>query len=261
MAVISNAAYIEAGKRLLTQSQTTAIPYVAGGMTLAGMDCQGLVEYLLIQCGLTKAEVNLAGSNAHWRQSCKWQGTPEEAVKLFGCVPAGAALFIWTEQETAKYMGDGMGDANHMGIYLGGNSAIHASSSRGCVAESEFKGKTIPNGGWNRVGLLKWVRYGTAWELEQSAVVDDTETDRDALLDANESVASPASQPRYVRVKTADGNGVRAREQPNLKAIYKYTVPEGTILQVLADKGSFWRVHYLGKARYVDKRFVVEDRG
>ncbi|MEG1195615.1 MAG: peptidoglycan-binding protein [Clostridia bacterium] len=167
MKSISNAELVHAGQELLAEATRRTIPYVKGGMSLAGMDCQGLVEYLLIQCGVSRKECGLAGSNSHWRKSLKWSGTPEEAVKLFGCVPAGACLFIWTEDDSgapAQYRGDGYGDANHMGLFLGGRSAVHASASRECVAESVFRGKTIPNGGWNRVGLLKWVRYGTKWE-------------------------------------------------------------------------------------------------
>ncbi|MCE5344140.1 MAG: peptidoglycan-binding protein, partial [Eubacteriales bacterium] len=46
---------------------------------------------------------------------------------------------------------------------------IHASSSRGMVAQSAFTGKTIPNGGWNRVGLASWVDYGLS-ETQQTAL-------------------------------------------------------------------------------------------
>ncbi|MCE5343875.1 MAG: C40 family peptidase, partial [Eubacteriales bacterium] len=73
---ITNAALITAGRELLSYAEQTTVPYTAGGMTLAGMDCQGLVEYLLIRCGVPKADCNLAGSNAHWRK-CVWTGTPE----------------------------------------------------------------------------------------------------------------------------------------------------------------------------------------
>jgi hypothetical protein len=58
-----------------------------------------------------------------------------------------------------------------MGIVTGRNDgAIHSSSSRGCVATSKFKRKTISNGGWNRVGLLTAFDYGTTvnWVMEHS---------------------------------------------------------------------------------------------
>lgn len=137
------------------------IAYAAGGMSLAGMDCQGLCEYLLIACGVPKKECNLSGSNAHWR-ACVWRGTPEECAARFGRVPAGAWVFIVDDDDSgapAKYRGDGFGDAYHMGVYLGKGVALHASASRGCVAESVFQERTVPNGGWNRVGLPPWVDY------------------------------------------------------------------------------------------------------
>jgi hypothetical protein len=137
-------------------------------MTLTGMDCQGLAEYLLIQCGIPKAECNLAGSNAHFRK-CVWTGTPEACCEVFGSVPGGAFLFIWEEcGAPAKYDGDGLGNAEHMGVFLG-DCALHASSSRGMVAQSAFAGKTIPNGGWNRVGLAPWVDYGLT-ETQQTTL-------------------------------------------------------------------------------------------
>jgi len=177
---ITAGAFVSAGKALLARAQQATIPYTAGGMTLAGMDCQGLVEYLLIQCGVPKAECNLAGSNAHWRK-CLWTGTPEACKAAFGSVPEGALVFIWQEDGApAKYDGDGLGNAEHVGVFLG-DCALHASSSRGMVAESKFVGKTIANGGWNRVGLPPWVDYGlsgtqVAAEATTEATAQETET-------------------------------------------------------------------------------------
>ena len=171
---ITNAALIAAGRELQEYVKGTTVPYVANGMDLNGMDCQGLAEYLLMKCGVPKAECNLAGSNAHWRK-CVWTGTPEECVKVFGCVPGGAFVFIWEETGApAKYDGDGLGNAEHMGVYLG-DCVIHASSSRGMVAESKFAGKTIPNGGWNRVGLSCWVAYGLSDAQLEAAGLAGTE--------------------------------------------------------------------------------------
>lgn len=179
---ITNAALIAVGKNLLEYIRSNTIPYVRTGMTLDGMDCQGLVEYLLMKCGVPKAECNLAGSNAHWRK-CVWTGTPEECKATFGCVPGGAFVFIWEETGApAKYDGDGLGNAEHMGVYLG-DCVIHASSSRGMVAESKFAGKTIPNGGWNRVGLSCWVNYGLS--DEQQEVISETETTTDESADSS----------------------------------------------------------------------------
>ena len=181
---VTNAALIAAGRELLAYAEKTTIPYTANGMELNGMDCQGLAEYLLIRCGVPRAECNLAGSNAHWRK-CGWTGTPEECAAAFGCVPGGAFVFIWEATGAPeKYAGDGLGNAEHMGVYLG-DCALHASSSRGKVAESKFAGKTIPGGGWNRVGLSCWVDYGLS-EAQQAKI-------NSPAAEAGESAASDAS--------------------------------------------------------------------
>lgn len=135
------------------------IPYVANGSTLKGMDCQGLMEYLLQKVGISK---NWAGSNAMWRDMA-WTGTPEECVRQFGCVPIGAWLFIWEETGAPAKYKDGLGNANHVGVKTASGNAVHASASRGCVANSVFKDKTIRNGGWNRVGLPNFLDFGIVY--------------------------------------------------------------------------------------------------
>ena len=194
---VSNAALIAEGRKLLEYAKQTTVPYVANGMDLNGMDCQGLAEYLLIQSGVPKAECNLTGSNAHWRR-CVWTGTPEACVKAFGCVPGGAFVFIWEETGAPdKYAGDGLGNADHMGVYLG-DCVIHASSSRGIVAESKFAGKTIPNGGWNRVGLSCWVDYGLSDAQLAAAGMTGTQnanTDTAAVAAAEERTGTTTTNP------------------------------------------------------------------
>ena len=131
------------------------------GTPYSEMDCQAFVEWCLRQCGMNK---DLAGSNAWYREVMKNGAimSPEECVRQLGCVPEGAFLFIhaFDGGEPAKYRGDGLGNASHIGLCTGkrGEGAIASSKSRGCVAESKFKGKTI-NGGWNAVGLWDKVDY------------------------------------------------------------------------------------------------------
>ena len=131
------------------------------GRAYSEMDCQKFVEKCMADVGL---RVDLAGANA-WYRKMSWTGSPEECVKRFGCVPKGALLFILEKdgKEPAKYRGDGKGNASHIGIKTGrGEGAIHSSSSRGCVAVSKFKDRTIGNGGWNRVGLWERFTYRSA---------------------------------------------------------------------------------------------------
>ena len=128
------------------------------GRTYSQMDCQAFVEQCLADAGLN---VNLTGSNA-WYRAMTWVGTPEECRAKFGSIPVGAFLYILEQngKEPNQYKADGLGNASHIGIYIGRESgAIHSSYSRGGVYYSPFTGSTI-NGGWNRVGLWTELDYG-----------------------------------------------------------------------------------------------------
>ena len=131
------------------------------GTPYSVMDCQEFYEKCLSDLGFKK---NLAGSNA-WYRYIREHGrvlTPEECVKELGCVPKGAALFIhaFDGGEEKRGYHDGLGNASHIGICTmpRGEGAIASSASRGFVAESKFKGKTI-KGGWNMVGLPNFVVF------------------------------------------------------------------------------------------------------
>lgn len=132
---------------------------MARGITYQEMDCQEFLEYCLKQIGI---KADWKGSN-HMYRDMEWIGTPEECAAQFGKIPVGAWLFILENDggEVSRGYNDGLGNASHVGVYTAqGKGAVHSSSSRGCVAESKFEGKTIPNGGWNRVGLCKLLDYG-----------------------------------------------------------------------------------------------------
>lgn len=149
------------------------------GTPYSTMDCQKFWEKMLSDCGL---HMDLGGSNSWYRyiMAHGWCGTPEECKQKYGCIPQGATLFIRedvSDSTPEQFRHDGIGDITHMGDYTAmtgdemcqiaaeagvknasqynlGNGAIHSSSSKGGVRTSKFQGKTIPNGGWNRVGLF-----------------------------------------------------------------------------------------------------------
>lgn len=240
MTVVSSEQYVEEGKTLLNQVELSPIPYVPNGSSLSGMDCQGLAEYLLNQCGVPWSECNLSGSNAHWR-NCIWRGTPEECVKQFGCVPPGAWPFIVSEVSSstpAKYRNDGLGDAEHMGVYLGDGVAVHASASRKCVARSTFKEKTIKNGGWNAIGLPPWIDFGLAGSNKEPEGV----TIMVAIYDA--------------KVVTTGGH-LNFRSSPRVGGTDIGDIPNGALLQVFEETNEEWaKVYWNHKHGYVMRKFL-----
>ena len=136
------------------------IPYVLGGETLAGLDCQGYIEYCVRQNGGT---MSYAGSNEMWRSDSIWTGTLDEAKKKGYMVP-GALLFIVENDgnEPDKYKQGGKsykpgfeGNASHVGMYLKSPLAEvgHASSSRGKVSSSTLKNA------WTHLSLSKNIDY------------------------------------------------------------------------------------------------------
>ncbi len=176
--MVSQEMFLKSAVALQKYIQTNTIPYVNNGMTLDGMDCQGMCEFLLIQAGESKADCSYAGSNDMWRNALSWRGTPEECIAQFGVIPQGAWLFIHSyDGGEPSHYADNDGNASHVGVYIGDDVAIHASASRGRVAESTFKGKAI-NGGWNQVGLSKQVQYG-----EDDSVTTDSTTTTDTTTD------------------------------------------------------------------------------
>lgn len=180
------------------------IPYARGGDTLGGMDCQGLMEYCLRQIGIS---ANWKGSNHMWRDMA-WVGTPEECKARFGCIPAGAWLYIVSDDggEVARGYRDGLGNAEHVGVYTGEYlGAVHASASRGKVADSKFEGKTISNGGWNRVGLCKLLDYGekVAQTLTESEPISPVEESTES-----ESGKNPAGELDRILYRGCRGDDV-----------------------------------------------------
>ncbi len=262
MKTVSSHDYLAAAAKLRRLAQQQPILYVPGGMTLSGMDCQGLCEYLLIKCGLARRECNLAGSNAHYR-ACLWTGSPEECRRRFGCIPAGAWLFILRNDggEPDKYKPDGIGNASHMGVYLGeSEGTLQASASRGGVVQGAFDGSS-GSGGWNRVGLCKWVDYGLG---------DSPGSPEDAGADAPGAalpgVSGGGAADRTIvadmaQVSTPDGNPVKLRARPSRKCSLYWKVPDGAVVQVsglLEADGTTWAAaRYGGRSGYIMSEFLI----
>lgn len=267
---VTNAALIAACEQILTEN----IAYTT-------LDCQAAVEEALRRAGVPLSECNLGGSNAHYR-NCLWRGLPERLNALLGVneVPAGMFTFIVEGDDSgtpAKYRGDGYGDATHMGIYMGGGRTFNSSESVskktgvGVVVSEKFNGKKqAVSGSWNMVGWSPWVDCGLT-DAQVAALTGDanytgggtvdgeTSTIGDTDSSAREapaSVATAADAQSYAVVVTPDGNPVKAREQPNKTAIWKYSIPNGARVLVLGSSGDYIKVHWLGKGRWVKRDFL-----
>lgn len=200
------------------------------GQPYSSMDCQAFVEKCMADVGL---RMDLGGSNSWFRECIKhgWTGTPEECVRRFGGVPKGALLFILepvSASTPGKFRSDGIGDATHMGIATGrGDGAIHSSSSRGCVCTSKFKNKTIPNGGWNRVGLYDRFDYGNpfTWLLDHDAGAAPSDPGASSASIAETAVPDiPTSVPATgaaapAKTASAPATGTAAPAKPSAPAV------------------------------------------
>ena len=224
------------------------------GRSYEEMDCQAFVERCMADVGYKR---DLGGSNS-WYRECRshgWVGSPEDCVKVFGSVPKGALLFILEPvgpKTPGKFRDDGVGDATHMGIVTGrGDGAIHSSSSRGCVATSKFKGKTIPNGGWNRVGMLADFEYQGGFPI--------------APLDpfgqhAFNNVEEIAEEERMTgRVVAETGRTVNLRKKPGGDLIDR--INTGSVAEIL-EAGETWCKVRIGKKEgYMMTEFLITDEG
>ena len=223
------------------------------GTAYSAMDCQKFVERCMADVGLKE---DLPGSNA-WFRRMTWTGTPEECMARFGGIPKGALLFILeavSDSTPAKYREDGIGDATHIGIKTGqGKGAIHSSKSKGGVCESEFRDKTIPNGGWNRVGLYNKFAYdGIPGDW------DDGGGDSDSGKGGTEG--------RTAIVTAATGKTVNMRKRKSTSSKLVERVPIGAVVRVIRVEDGWSRVAYTDPSGavwcgWMMSAFLREDEG
>lgn len=87
------------------------VPYLWGGTTTKGFDCSGFTQYVFKQCGVTIGRTT--------KDQIK-NGTSVSKANL----KKGDLVFF-------KDTYSGCVNPSHVGIYIGGNQFIHASSSKG----------------------------------------------------------------------------------------------------------------------------------
>ena len=144
-------------------------------------------------------------------------------------------------REPAKYKPDGIGNASHIGAYIARNDgAIHSSSSRGCVAYSKFSGKTVPNGGWNQVGLWDRLSYGEPI---------------DTILSGKEV------EPMEAVVKASNGQPVKMRKEPSKDATIITKLSVGTHVDVISYGVDWCQIRWNDIEGWMMTEFLSFDSG
>ena len=252
------------------------------GRSYEEMDCQAFVERCMRDVGL---KMDLGGSNSWYREVMKngWVGTPEECVKVFGSVPKGALLFIRepvSGSTPGKFRDDGIGDLTHIGIKTGrGKGAIHSCRSRGCVCESEFRDRTIKNGGWNRVGLYNRFDYGTTvschLEHNDNSQLPDRRyqssngnydgcnvatvtqiKDLDSCSIIQNSELNKEGKKLTGTVYAESGSTVNLRKGPGKHFALVERIPVGSGVQILEESGEWEKVSAGGLTGWMMKEFL-----
>lgn len=158
------------------------------GLPYDKIDCQALVEQILIDAGIRKPDgtkYNWRGSNSMFRNFVRWRGTIAECKQKFGKIPQGAFVFIVKNDGKEKEHGylDGLGNATHVGLFLGGTAVIDSQPTGG-VQLRHIKQFT-------HVCLMSMIDYNTSTEPTQPAQ-DPRQQALDAVHVLRDAAASDA---------------------------------------------------------------------
>ena len=215
------------------------IPYKDGGMTTAGMDCQGLVRWVMQALGLALPAQK--GANYMWRNCLTEKGTIEECVQKWGVVPIGTLIFIraFDGGEVERGYNDAEGNAWHVYVKMPNGKLVHASAGNGGVVERDFADKIIKNGGPNTYGMLAGVAYTGA----KGAV----RVEADEYPQPTPDVSTPELGPGYAMVNTKE-TGLMLWKEPREpkkgeRAIKE--MPKGHIVKVLGFYGDWVKVQFV----------------
>lgn len=235
----------------------------------AKIDCQAFVEACVNDSG---GEMAYAGSNDMARNGIVWMGTVDNAIAEGKLIP-GAGVMIHEDDETdlpRKYQGDGLGDFNHVGLYLGADLAVqdyakgtnykricdvaHSSSSMERVA-----GSTIQNG-WTHVVWFKEIDYGvevTPGVTLGASVSEDVEPAYDENGYETENAPEVGTyEVMEATVYAENGKPVKIRAKPSTDCDVYWLRSVGTVVEVL-EKGDTWcKVRSRSRIGYMMTKFL-----
>ena len=219
---------------------TAAVVAFAVGYTYDEMDCQSFIEHCVRQAGGT---MDYLGTNDMARRAA-WLGTLDEARAQGRLVP-GAGVLIREETEAnlpARYVGDGLGDFSHVGLYVGedaltdvdknGNArscdVVHSSATMRRVA-----GSTLANG-WTHVMWFQEIDYGNDAGLGVDQGADSGDVANGGMDMSDELTAgTPATTVKqYAVVVSPDGGPVKLRKSASTEETLYWLVNAGARVQV-----------------------------
>jgi hypothetical protein len=228
------------------------IPYTSNGSTLAGMDCQGLVEYCIRTAG---GKINYAGSNDMFRHACTWLGKLEQAKREGKLIP-GAIVFMHETDgnEPAKYKGDGLGNASHVGVYVGDKTiySVDASASAGKVRARDKR--NAEGYVWTHVGWFREVDYmvkppqtpDEPDEIEQDAgQTDDIDVSEPPTPSPQTPRSSPpprSNRPLPARGRVYGSQRLNLRKSPRPDGERIGGMEPGTELEIQDEMGEWMKV-------------------
>ena len=214
-------------RELLTMGN---IPYVNGGTSPRGMDCQGLVKWTMRELGL---RADFKGTNDIWRNYLSERGSISDCVKRHGSVPIGTLIFIrdFDGGEQARGYYDDQGNIWHVYIKIASGLLIHASASNERVLTRAFADKEIDNGGPNTYGLLDSADYGFVGGGSVDVPGTGSGSSSGGLTGRNCRVIGGALNLRKVKKKAA----VRVCQ-----------VPDGAMVLCVRDEGDYSWLYYQG---------------
>lgn len=159
------------------------------GQPYSKWDCQAFVEQVLKDLGVRKQDgtaYNWRGSNSMWRNHITWKGTIEECKQKFGEIPLGAFLFLlkWDGGEKARGYNDGLGNASHVGLYVGTSpNPVMDSQPTGGV---QYRKLSI----FTHVGLMDMIDYynepepAPRSELDAVRIIRNVDSTDEEVLEA-----------------------------------------------------------------------------
>lgn len=206
----------EMGRRLVSEARKwLGVPYSYGGNSRKGVDCSGLVVAVYRDA----ASLKLPRSSADQHRYCRDISRKD--------LEAGDLVF---------FKGSSKGKVSHVGIYIGDNKMIHASSSRGVIvsdlAEKYYishyhaSGRVeekivIPADGGNEIAVAPEIKEETGRRRE---VIEMTLDEFVARENRRQAIADSVAAARRDSIETARQDSIAAASAP-LDSVVNPTVP------------------------------------